>query len=139
MSTISRRWAAASFASTMRAPGPAASRMPARSASLSAGTIRFGDEEDLHGCGELGDHPLGARPAATRWMLSKPLRKRAVQFSQVGPAECGVSVTFGSAKSGWFLARRLLHHHVEAGARDLPLGERAVERVLVHHRARGRC
>src|SRR6185503_16164324 len=43
----------------------------------------------------------GARPAATRWMLSKPLRKRAVQFSAVGPAECGVNVTLGSEKSGW--------------------------------------
>src|SRR5215471_18029024 len=42
----------------------------------------------------------GARPAATRWMLSKPLRKRAVQFSQVGPAECGVRVTLGRLKSG---------------------------------------
>src|SRR5262249_59750861 len=40
------------------------------------------------------------RPAATRWMLSKPLRNRADQFSQVGPAECGVRVTFGSAESG---------------------------------------
>ena len=42
----------------------------------------------------------GARPAATRWMLSKPFRKRAVQFSHVGPAECGVRVTLGSEKSG---------------------------------------
>jgi len=43
----------------------------------------------------------GARPAATRSMLSKPLRKREVQFSAVGPAEWGVKVTFGSEKSGW--------------------------------------
>ena len=28
----------------------------------------------------------GARPAATRSMLSKPLRKREIQFSAVGPA-----------------------------------------------------
>src|SRR5262249_44527885 len=42
------------------------------------------------------------RPAATRWMLSKPFRNLAAQFSHVGPAECGVSVTFGSVNSGWF-------------------------------------
>src|SRR3989442_15174744 len=42
----------------------------------------------------------GRRPAATRWMLSKPFRNRAVQFSHVGPAEWGVSVTFGRAKRG---------------------------------------
>ena len=40
---------------------------------------------------------FAGRPAATRWMLSKPFRKRAAQFSQVGPAECGVRVTFFSA------------------------------------------
>ena len=46
----------------------------------------------------------GRCPAATRWILSKPFRKRAVQFSQVGPAVCGVKVTLGRAKSGWSLA-----------------------------------
>src|SRR5712692_2576027 len=44
----------------------------------------------------------GRSPLATRWILSKPFRNRAVQFSQVGPAECGVSVTLGSEKMGWF-------------------------------------
>ena len=43
---------------------------------------------------------FGARPDATRWMLSKPLRKRAAQFSHVGPAECGVKVTLGSENNG---------------------------------------
>jgi len=47
-------------------------------------------------------------------MLSKPLRYAFVQLSHVGPALCGVRVTFGSEKSGWFLLRRLFHHHVEA-------------------------
>src|SRR6202158_6495184 len=45
---------------------------------------------------------LARLPEATRWILSNPVRKRAVQFSHVGPAECGESVTLGKAKSGWF-------------------------------------
>src|SRR5438046_9883185 len=45
---------------------------------------------------------FGARPAATRSMLSKPFLNLAVQFSHVGPAECGVSVTLGRVNSGWF-------------------------------------
>ena len=35
-------------------------------------------------------------------MLSKPLRYAFVQLSHVGPALCGVRVTFGSEKNGWF-------------------------------------
>ena len=35
-------------------------------------------------------------------MLSKPLRYAFVQVSHFGPALCGVRLTFGSEKSGWF-------------------------------------
>src|SRR5205823_6774269 len=58
----------------------------------------FGDH--LGGSISSGMIHSGLRPAATRWMLSKPLRKRPSQFSHVGPAECGVSVTLGSVNSG---------------------------------------
>ena len=44
----------------------------------------------------------GRSPRATRCTLSKALRKALNQLSQVGPAVCGVNVTFSSAKSGWF-------------------------------------
>ena len=37
-------------------------------------------------------------------MLSNAFRNALDQFSQVGPAECGVIVMFSSANSGWFAA-----------------------------------
>ncbi len=41
---------------------------------------------------------------ATRWTLSNAFRKALVQFSQVGPAEWGVKVTFSRPKSGWLMS-----------------------------------
>jgi len=88
---------------------------------------------------QLRDHQSGVRPASTRWMLSKPLLYAFVQLSHVGPALCGVEVTFGSEKSGVVLCRRLLHHHVEAGGPRSFRRERLMQRVLVHDAGRGRC
>src|SRR5215510_7666940 len=45
----------------------------------------------------------GLSPRATRCTLSKAFRKALVQFSHVGPAECGVNVTFSRPKSGWLM------------------------------------
>src|SRR5215813_11487273 len=46
----------------------------------------------------------GFSPRATRCTLSKALRKAFGQFSHVGPAECGVKVTFSTPKRGWLMS-----------------------------------
>ena len=44
----------------------------------------------------------GLSPRVTRWQLSNALRNREYWFSQVGPAKCAVSMTFGNANNGLF-------------------------------------
>src|SRR5437762_502104 len=51
-----------------------------------------------------GTTQSGGRPACTRRMLSKALRKAFGQFSHVGPAVCGVMVHVSTLSSGWSLA-----------------------------------
>jgi hypothetical protein len=62
-------------------------------------------------------------------MLLKPFLNRAVQFSQVGPAECGVSVALGSVKSGWFGAGGSSTITLRPAAASCPLVS-----ILVHDR-----
>ena len=103
VSGSSRRWVALSLASTMRAPGPAASRMPARSASLRAGDDQVRGEEDLHGCGPCssGITHLGARARRPRAGCCRSRCGSARSSSpRSGPAECGVRVTLAARRAG---------------------------------------
>src|SRR6266446_125843 len=68
----------------------------------------------------------GRSPRATRWMLSKELRNAFFQFSQLGPAMCGVrtigvrTILFRIVQAEELVlgGRRLFDHDIEPGPAD---------------------